>query len=226
MFFTSRNKFETEVAKRAMESCEHIASEMGAELHDDLIQKLSIFRLYLDRLERSVNDPVETELIVVHMRNDFDSVVQSVRKISRRLMPVSMDGDSFQARLNLLCQNMDRPGTGNVHFRNEGNEVVMPDMAQVYLHRIVQELIHNAFKHSAAWHVWVTMKWQQSLLVIDVEDDGTGFTKITDFIGELRKKHNTLRMRSTAIGALIHYSHGEKGLLANIEYPIPKHSDQ
>src|SRR5690242_17942755 len=131
MFFISKNKFEVEVSKQAMESCEQITSEMGAELHDDLIQKLSIFRLYLDRLERSASEPEETNSIVLSMRSDFESVVQSVRKISRRLMPVSMDGDSFQTKLNLLCQNMERPGTGTIHYQPEGMEQIIPDNAQL-----------------------------------------------------------------------------------------------
>jgi hypothetical protein len=44
-FFISQTKLESEISKRAAEACDQIISEMGAELHDDLIQKLSIFRL-------------------------------------------------------------------------------------------------------------------------------------------------------------------------------------
>lgn len=220
MFFISKSKFEVEVSKQAMESCEQITSEMGAEIHDDLIQKLSIFRLYLDRLERSASEPEETNSIILSMRSDFESVVQSVRKISRRLMPVSMDGDSFQTKLNLLCQNMERPGTGTIHYQPEGTEQIISDSAQLYLYRITQELIHNAFKHSAAWHVWVNLKWNPSSLTIEVEDDGTSFSKISDFIDGLKKKHNTLRMRSSAIGATIEYTQGKKGLLAKLNYPL------
>jgi signal transduction histidine kinase len=218
MFFTSRKKLETEIAKRTMESCELITSEMGAELHDDLIQKLSIFRLYLDRLERSSAEPKEIDSLIIHMRTDFDAVVQSIRKISRRLMPVSMEGDSFQTCINILCQNMERPGTGNVHYEASGMEHVIPENAQIYLYRIIQELIHNAFKHSAAWHIWVRLTWSVETLLIEVEDDGTGFSRISDFISDLKKKNNTMKMRSRAIGAIITYSHGKKGLLATVKY--------
>jgi signal transduction histidine kinase len=222
MFFITKNKYESEVSKQAMESCEQITSEMGAELHDDLIQKLSIFRLYLDRLERSSSEPKEIESLVIQMRTEFDAVVQSIRKISRRLMPVSMDGDSFQTRIDILCQNMERPGTGNVHFEPTGIEVTIPINAQIYLYRIIQELIHNAFKHSAAWHIWVRLSWTADTLLIEVEDDGTGFSRIPEFINDLKRKYNTLKMRSRAIGASIIYSSGKKGLLATVKYAIPK----
>src|SRR6188768_2949960 len=118
---------------------------MGAELHDDLIQKLTIFRLYMDRMERSSADPEEINALLLSMRSDFDMVSQSIRKISRRLMPVNMDGDSFQTRIHMLCQNMEMPGAGNVHFETNGDEQPLPELSQRYIHRIIQELIHNAF---------------------------------------------------------------------------------
>ena len=87
IIFSSQKKLEDEIARRATEICDQIILEMGAELHDDLIQKLSIFRLYLDRLERAAQNPSETEALLINMRADFEGVVQSVRRISRKLLP-------------------------------------------------------------------------------------------------------------------------------------------
>jgi signal transduction histidine kinase len=198
-----------------MEACEHIISEMGAELHDDLIQKLSIFRLYLDRLERSKSDPSEIESLLLKMNVDYQEVVQSVRRISRRMLPVKMEGDSFQSGINLLCQNMERPGGSTIHFHPQGKE---QHLTELYLYRIIQELVHNALRHSSAWHVWVRLIWTERRLLIEVEDDGTAFSNIPEFISSLRKKHNTLRMRSHVIGAGIEYLQGSKGLLARVTY--------
>ena len=209
-----------EISRQSMEVCEHILTEIGAELHDDLIQKLSVFRLYLDRLERSKSNPVETESIIMNMNTDFLEVVNAVRRISRRLMPVKIDGDSFQKRIGLLCQNLERPGGGTIHFESTGPEKEIPDTAEIYFYRIIQELIHNAIKHSSAWHIWVRIFWEPNYLIIEVEDDGTGFSRIDEFISQLRKKHNTLRMRSIAIGAKIQYLKGIKGLLAKVKYRL------
>jgi signal transduction histidine kinase len=218
IIFTSRKKLEIEISKRAAEACDQIISEIGAELHDDLIQKLSIFRLYLDRLERSVHTPEETESLLINMRTDFESVVQSVRRISRNLLPESTNEGDLGISLKELCKNMERPGSGNIYFESHGREQNISLLTKTYLFRIVQELVHNAFKHSAAWHVWVRLKWEPFKLAIEVEDDGTGFHKISEFIERLRKKNNTLKMRSQVIGSTITYHHGPKGLLAKIEY--------
>lgn len=214
--FTSRKKIEAEIAKRTAEACEQIISEMGAELHDDLIQKLSVFRLYIDRMERSSGDQTEIDTLSIKMRTEFDQVIHVVRNISRRLLPVKMEGETLDKTLEMLCQNMEHPGTGHIHFENHGKATTLESQTERYLFRIVQELIHNAFKHSSAWHIWVRLRWDANHLTIEVEDDGTGFSKIPEFIERLKRKNNTLKLRSTIIGANISYTQGEKGLLARV----------
>lgn len=218
--FRSKEKLDTKVARRVAETCEQIISEMGAELHDDLIQRLSIFRLYIDRIERSSGNQAEVEALAIKMRSEFDQVIHVVRNVSRRLLPAKMEGETLDKTIELLCQNMEHPGTGHIHFQTQGTPVRLPAQAERYLFRIVQELIHNAFKHSSAWHVWVKLLWEPRSLTIEVEDDGTAFSKLPDFIQRLKKKNNTLKLRSSIIGADIHYSQGQRGLLATVTFNV------
>jgi signal transduction histidine kinase len=214
--YISKKKIEDEIAKRTAEACEHIISEMGAELHDDLIQKLSVFRLYIDRMERSSGDQAEIDSLSIKMRSEFEQVIRVVRNVSRRLLPAKMEGDTLDKTIQILCQNMEHPGTGHIHFENTGAAIPLDPQTERYLFRIVQELIHNAFKHSSAWHIWVRLRWDPDLLLIEVEDDGTGFSKIPEFVERLKKKNNTLKLRTSIIGATINYTQGEKGLLARL----------
>lgn len=214
--FISHRRLESEIAKRTAEACEQIISEMGAELHDDLIQKLSVLRLYIDRMERASGDQSEIDALSIKMRSEFDQVIHVVRNISRRLLPARMEGDTLEKTLGMLCQNMEHPGTGHIHFENHGVPIPLEEQTERYLFRIVQELIHNAFKHSSAWHIWVRLHWQPTRLILEVEDDGTGFSKIPEFIQRLKTKNNTLKLRSSLIGANIAYSQGDKGLLARL----------
>ena len=64
--------------------------------------------------------------------------------------------------------------------------------------------------------MWVRLIWNNDSLDLQVEDDGTGFSKIPEYIERLKKKNNTLKLRSSIIGATIKYSQGEKGLLAKL----------
>lgn len=216
LIITTKEKYEAELASRAMEACEEISNEMGAEVHDDLIQKLTVFTLNIDRLERSIHHPQEAESLILKMRSDFQEMVSSVRRISRKLMPVSLESESFTAAIEMLSKNMELPSQGQTHFSSEGNEAKLHITTKRYLYRILQELIHNAFKHSAAWHVWVRLAWKKDELLLEVEDDGTAFSSMKGQISRLKDKYNTLKMRSQAIGAHISYSQGEKGLVARV----------
>lgn len=214
--FLSNKKMEAEISRRVAETCEQIISEMGAELHDDLIQKLSVFRLYIDRMEQSSGDPSEIDNLSIKMRSEFDQVTRIVRSISSRLLPARMEGETLDQTLAILCQNMEHPSAGHVHFENDGTPRSLEPQTEHYLFRITQELIHNAFKHSSAWHVWVRLTWNIESLHLQVEDDGTGFAKIPEYIERLQKKNNTLKLRSKIIGANIKYSRGERGMLAKL----------
>ena len=220
MLFKSQTSFELAVSRRAIETADHIITEMGAELHDDLIQRLSIFRLYMDRLDRVKTNPAETEALINSMNADFLEVVESVRRISRRLISVKTENDSLEVRLRTLCQNMERPGGGTIHYSQSGEEHRVEEKEALYLTRIVQELIHNALKHSSAWHVDVRISWNGTNLYIEVEDDGTAFSKVDSFISLLKSKYNTLRIRTNILGAEIQYVQGKRGLLAKVQFPV------
>ncbi len=52
--------------------------------------------------------------------------------------------------------------------------------------RIVQELLNNAVKHAKANSILVNLNWNSNKLLIEVQDDGIGFTlndKIRNGVG-------------------------------------------
>src|ERR1044071_7607154 len=112
MFFASSSDFNERVSMRAAEFCEQIIMEMGAELHDEVIQKLTSMSLYIERIERSAGDTAEILNLVTRMRSEFDNVTQSVRAISNRFHPVQVAGISFNDSIMQLCEFMQRPGNG------------------------------------------------------------------------------------------------------------------
>lgn len=220
--FISKKKFDVALSKRAAEICEQIITEMGAEIHDDFIQKLSVFQFSFDKLERSADNPEEIASLVFKMRTDFEKLKRTVRSISSVLIHQRMEHDTFQNIIDMLCQNMSSDRSGNVHLDIDGDAVPIPELPQTYLCRIIQELVHNAFKHSSAWHIWVRLKWKPQVLFIEIEDDGTNFLNAANLIENLEKKYSTIKIRSQAIGAHISYHTGTRGLIAKIKYPLPK----
>jgi len=221
IFFISKDDFERTVATNAMEISERLITEMGAEVHDDLIQKFSIFRFYIDRIERSYKDPVEVLSLTSKMNSEFQVLNDSIRKVSRRLMPVNFDADSFQSAVRILCNNMERPGMANIHLQCVGDEVRIEHRKYHFLLRMIQELIHNAQRHSAAWHIIIRVINSSNNLLIEVEDDGASSQGLSKTLEVLKTKQNSLRLRALAIGALISYEdNGKQGVLVKINFPL------
>lgn len=216
-FFISRKKFESEISKRAAEACDEIMSQMAAELHDDLTQKLAFVHQGIDLVERASKYPPEVEMLFIKIKSDFGAALVTLRKILHRLSPDRSKGNTLVDTLTNLCSKMEMLGTVHIHFSSEGELLPMSDQVEMHVIRIVQELIQNAFKHSAAWHVWVRLQWHTRKITLEVEDDGRGFNRPSEFIDRLREKNNTLKTRSRAIGASIDYKRGQKGLLAKVE---------
>jgi signal transduction histidine kinase len=220
MFFINKADFDERVALKAAEFCEQVTTEMGAELHDDLIQKMYTLSLYIEQVERAHEDPAEILALTTRMQSDFEHITQSVRTISRRLNPIHKAATTFAGNVAYLCQTMQRSGDGHITCSSEGQEKPLRELTYLHLYRIVQELIHNAFKHSSAWNVAVSISWLSNTLSIQVEDDGASLTIIDSITSTLTNKQNTLNMRTQAINGSINFTKGKKGLLVTIDCPI------
>jgi two-component system sensor histidine kinase ComP len=207
-----------QISAQAAEIFENIVNEMGAEIHDDLIQKIYLLQLNLKHLEQAVDHPIELQNGLIKMEADLKMAIQSIRRISKRLNAAENAEAVFSQQISILCQNMEIRGGNHLHFEQVGVEFILPEVVKKYLYRMTQELIHNAFKHSTAWHIWVRLIWDKNKLVVEVEDDGTGEVTLDETIKKLNEKYNSLRMRAEAIQAKIKYGSGKKGLLATIAW--------
>lgn len=211
-----------EVVNELIERYENEILKMGADIHDDLIQKLTVYRLHVDKLEHA-ETILEVQVIADRMKTDFKTVVDSIRRITRRLLP-EMEIGSFTGMMRELCRREEKPGVAFIRFKSEGQEVQINESHQPHLLRIVQELINNATKHTLAWHIEVRLDWKPEEFQIEVEDDGKRFEDLAE---KMRKPGTfaTLRMRTGRIGAHIRFAQGFNGTKAIVSYNYGKQSD-
>lgn len=208
---------EKETIREAITLFEREMQQMGADLHDDLVQKLAGFRLFMDRIERA-NSQSEIGAVMVKMNSEFNQVVDSVRRISRRLLPEAFEAGSLNAALNELCNRIGPGRMAHIHLTIQGTEYALQREHQLHLFRIVQELINNIIKHTVAWHIWVKVNWRQNKLIIEVEDDGLHHEQLAHAIlHQEGKGFLTLQKRAMLIGANVDYAPVEKGTRATVE---------
>lgn len=220
MFFKSKNHYDNEVSKKVTETAENLMVQIGTEIHDDIIQKLSIIKLHIDNINGHLGDPVELQRIVLELTTEFEHTTNSIRALSHRLMPSQIDHESLNQQIQLMCQLIEKSTKRVIHYTSHGDEPLLNSSTKLNLLRICQEIIQNSVRHSHAWNIWVRFKWDESVIEFEIEDDGTNITKLNQIISTLDFKNNSIRIRAKSIGATIQNSTGAKGLITRVKYRL------
>ena len=210
---------EREVIREAVILFEREMQQMGADIHDDLVQKLAGFRLFIDRIERA-NSESEVQAILIKMNGEFKQVVESVRRVSHRLFPDGIETGSLNNALQQLCNQLGPYQVTHIHFLPRGPERVLADESLQNIYRIVQELINNVIKHTSAWHIWVRVHWNDDDLEIEIEDDGFHYERLERQFNNVGRGLLTLQKRASLIGASVTYEEAPKGTKAVVKMPF------
>lgn len=209
-----REGLREELMKEAVDFYEEELQHIGAEMHDDLIQRLAEFRLTMDKLDLS-EDIIELQAAGLKLKSQYPEIVRSVRRISGRLLPDNLVTGSLTNSIRALCRQKERPGSLFIQFKSEGSELPLPNHHALHIYRIVQEIIHNTMKHSLAWHLMINVTWT-NVLLIEIEDDGKKALPMKEITNA--SAFRTLRMRALKSGAELTFSKGQKGMLVKVKY--------
>lgn len=212
-----KQEWEDSILLKQTDYLEEELQRMGADVHDDLIHRLTEQMLTIERLIRA-EDLEHAQAYALQLKNHFHLVVRSVREISYRLLPPSIDSPSLVRALEDLVSRIETPGVARISVSSSGKEFSLNSKHQAHLVRIVQELVYNATKHTPCWHVYIKLEWLNDSVIIYVEDDGRRAGE-----AELRIKNGkgfrTVRMRLLNIKASLRFETDVLGLRAIVTYP-------
>lgn len=217
----SQQQMETEFQQKmllaSLESQESERQRLAGELHDSIGAMLSTIRLSVLTLSR--NEGLNKES-VEQTKKMIDDTIDSVRRISRDLMPSVLEKFGLIQAITEMCQQYSTVSGLPIPFTKNGNEIPLDKAKEIMLFRLVQELINNAMKHSQGTTITVSASWGEQLIII-VEDDGIGFNtdeKNTSLSGlGLFNMQNRARI----IGAEFSYApEWQKGTRAIITLPL------
>src|SRR5205814_1319923 len=97
--------------------------------------------------------------------------------LSHGLAPVALVDDGLMTALTSLAENTRRGGTVRCVF--DCLEPVRVTDAEIadHLYRIAQEAVNNALKHAAPLEIRIALECRDHALVLEVDDDGDGFSE-------------------------------------------------
>jgi PAS domain S-box-containing protein len=181
-----------QLTQATIEGQENERKTIGEELHDNIGQQLTTVKLFLDYAK--TNAEGETSEMVTMALAGIADVINEVRAMSRSLVPYTLKDLGLVDSINELTESLMRARTLNIKFEHCGSiENSIPENQKLSLFRIVQEQLNNIVKHAAAQNVWIKLCERGSEFVLEIRDDGKGFSN-----GQTKKGIGILNIKNRA----------------------------
>ncbi len=163
-----------EILKNTVQAQEKERKRIAQDLHDQVGAMLSVVKLNVARIEKKSVDE-SSQNLAGETKSYLDELISEVRRISRALMPPSLEKLGFSFALKELASWVNKSNQVKVSYTDFGQPFRLPVKKELAIFRIVQELVTNALKHSQARNIEVRTRFSDKYVVVWVADDGTGF---------------------------------------------------
>lgn len=163
--------YQRKMMEAALESQENERRRVAADLHDSIGAMLSTIRVSLITYAKKHRPDDDT---IAESKKMLDDTIESVRRISRDLMPSTLEKFGLAQAVKEMCERFQATSSLPIIFEEIGETPGLTRSHELMIFRIVQELMNNAMKHSDASLIKVSFINQEMLDVV-VEDNGRGF---------------------------------------------------
>ncbi len=155
---------------------------ISRELHDNMGQLLTALRIDIFRLAKKTSDIELPQVKEIHDEMKLvityvDSVIQSVRKISRELRPVVLEDLGLLAAIENLVKDFQAKMNIQCTLSSEVESLKIDKDHEIGVYRIIQESLTNVFRHAKASQVAIDIHKMGKIYLITVADNGIGITK-------------------------------------------------
>lgn len=190
---------------------------ISQELHDGVLGRLFGTRLSLDSLNMGTTpDAINTRSQYI---NELKTIENDIRKVSHELNTDFVAGSGFVDIINNLVETQTNAYNLKYKIHHDGaiNWDEISNKNKIHIYRIIQESLHNIYKHAHAKKVKISFKLKNDVICLLVEDDGSGFdvSKTKSGIG---LKNINSRIKDIN-GALNIVSEKQKGTTIRINIP-------
>ena len=117
-------------------------------------------------------------------------VVNNLRTICRELRPPSLSPFGLEVAIRDHAEKLrDQNPQLMIHMDLMRDQQVLSDSLRLNLFRIYQQAISNVIRHAEATEVHVRFRWDDNMILLEVEDNGKGFEVPNSWIELVRREH-------------------------------------
>jgi signal transduction histidine kinase len=149
---------------------------LARELHDQTSQSLVALGHREQMLKPYLKDDPAASALLAEIRAMIGETIDDLRRIVRALRPIYLEELGLAPALQMLARDLGLDDKIAIHFEKAGTPQRLIPEHEMALYRIAQEALNNAWQHSAASQIWLTVQFESSQVTISVRDNGQGFT--------------------------------------------------
>jgi two-component system, NarL family, sensor kinase len=154
---------------------------LAREIHDTIAQNFSAIAFQLEAAGVQLNrNEVRSEEIRKNIDASLDLAHKGLDELRRsvfNLRAAPLEGRTLQEAITSLINEYNAKENITIEFKSEpsGDENSLPAPVETGLFRVVQEAIHNVYRHADASVVSIQLKLSEKDVSLSVEDNGKGF---------------------------------------------------
>jgi signal transduction histidine kinase len=198
------------VHAQALERC-----RVARELHDNILQRLTLVSLHLDEL-RAVS-LVFAETPMNNLYDQISDISKRIRDLSHELHPFVLEYLGLPRGLKKLCRDAGAHSGIAIKFSEHNVASFLPSDVSGCLFRVAQEALQHIVQHSHAGTAAMELKLTDRAAVLRVSDDGVSLDPLRpEGIGLTCVREQVLALD----GTLEIISAPSKGTVIEVSIPV------
>jgi PAS domain S-box-containing protein len=165
---SAQRRLERELQQIALEE----RRRFGHELHDGLGQQLTALEMMTHALARELKSVAPAQAKAASGITDYiRRAIAQTRELAHGLSPIAAEGVGLMDALHELARMTASTGV-SCDFQCPLAVTISDSAVAAHLHRIAQEAVTNALKHSKAKWIHLRLEDRGAVIVLSIEDDG------------------------------------------------------
>jgi signal transduction histidine kinase len=154
---------------------------IAEDLHDSTAQHLTAVGLALARISVSSGSSsagvrrAETLAGLEDARSSLDEAHREIRMLSYLLHPPLLESKGLGEAIRIFATGFASRASLALEIHIDRGADQIPEDAALSLFRVCQEALTNVHRHAKASRVVVRLEIDESIIILKVEDDGSGF---------------------------------------------------
>ncbi len=212
---------QVELVQRARDAGRHEERErLALEIHDTIAQSLVGVVTQLQAVGPD-DDPAAVRARVERATGLARGALGEARRSVAGLLPAELDDAEVPAAIRRLAAEWTARTGAPLEVVVTGEPRAVPAEVEATLLRVAGEALANVDRHAGAHRVGLTLSFMADEVVLDVRDDGVGFTgPVTD---GARFGLRGMRQRADRVGGeLVLESEPGAGTAVSLRVPVPR----